>query len=174
MGKMILAACFITDFGTVLALGTLFANYNLWLLLFVIVTVIVLWFMPRWTQSIITPGCNSGERARSKTHLLYPFLSRRSRHNSQKRSSSARLSTWSCRCRRFSSRQNTRASDAQHRVCNLHAVLFHQGRPVRLAARTVDFALGDQRVPGSKDGDQNRRRVSACSIALHEGQGSQL
>src|SRR5438067_12059007 len=54
MGKMILAACFITDFGTVLALGTLFANYNLWLLLFVIVTLIVLWFMPRWTQLIIT------------------------------------------------------------------------------------------------------------------------
>ena len=54
MGKMILAACFITDFGTVLALGTLFANYNFWLLLFVIVTLSVLWFMPRWTQSIIT------------------------------------------------------------------------------------------------------------------------
>jgi Kef-type K+ transport system membrane component KefB len=53
MGKMILAACFITDLGTVLALGTLFANYNLWLLLFVIITLIVLWFMPRWTQSII-------------------------------------------------------------------------------------------------------------------------
>src|SRR5438876_12308802 len=41
MGKMILAACFITDFGTVLALGSLFANYNLWLLLFVVVTLIV-------------------------------------------------------------------------------------------------------------------------------------
>jgi len=54
MGKMILAACFITDFGTVLALGTLFANYNLWLLLFVVVTLVVLWFMPRWTQAIIT------------------------------------------------------------------------------------------------------------------------
>ena len=54
MGKMILAACFITDFGTVLALGTLFADYNLWLLLFVTVTLIILWFMPRWTQSIIT------------------------------------------------------------------------------------------------------------------------
>src|SRR6266511_5900261 len=53
MGKMILAACFITDFCTVLALGTLFANYIFWLLLFVIVTLIVLWFMPRWTQSII-------------------------------------------------------------------------------------------------------------------------
>jgi Kef-type K+ transport system membrane component KefB len=54
MGKMILAACLITDFGTVLALGTLFANHNLWLLLFVIVVSIVLWFMPRWTQAIIT------------------------------------------------------------------------------------------------------------------------
>jgi Kef-type K+ transport system membrane component KefB len=54
MGKMILAACFITDFGTVLALGTLFANYNLWLLVFVIATLVVLWFMPTWTQSIIT------------------------------------------------------------------------------------------------------------------------
>jgi len=54
MGKMIVAACFITDFGTVLALGSLFANYNLWLLLFVVVTLIVLWFMPRWTQAIIT------------------------------------------------------------------------------------------------------------------------
>jgi Kef-type K+ transport system membrane component KefB len=54
MGKMILAACFITDLGTVLALGTLFATYNLVLLVFVIVTLIALWFMPKWTQSIIT------------------------------------------------------------------------------------------------------------------------
>jgi Kef-type K+ transport system membrane component KefB len=54
MGKMILAACFVTDFGTVLALGTLFATYNIWLVVFVIVTLLVLWFMPKWTQSIIT------------------------------------------------------------------------------------------------------------------------
>src|SRR6266581_1240723 len=53
MGKMILAACFITDFGTVLALGGLFANYHLWLLAFVVTTCVVLWFMPRWTNAII-------------------------------------------------------------------------------------------------------------------------
>ena len=35
---MILAACFINDLGTVLALGLIFANFNLWLLVFVIVT----------------------------------------------------------------------------------------------------------------------------------------
>src|SRR5207244_1421763 len=53
MGKMILAACFITDFGTVLALGGLFANYNFWLLVFVVTMCVVLWFMPRWTNAII-------------------------------------------------------------------------------------------------------------------------
>ncbi len=54
MGKTILAACFITDFGTVLALGTLFANFNLWLVVFVVVMSAMLWFMPKWTQFIIT------------------------------------------------------------------------------------------------------------------------
>ena len=54
LGKTILAACFITDFGTVLALGTLFANFNVWLAVFVAVTAIVLWLMPGWTRLIIT------------------------------------------------------------------------------------------------------------------------
>src|SRR5260370_2585500 len=54
MGKTILAACFITDLGTVLALGVLFANFNIWLLVFVVIMLIVLWFMPTWTQFIIT------------------------------------------------------------------------------------------------------------------------
>jgi Kef-type K+ transport system membrane component KefB len=54
LGKMILAACFITDFGTVLALGILFADFNIWLLVFVVVLCIMLWYMPRWTQFIIT------------------------------------------------------------------------------------------------------------------------
>ena len=53
MGKTILAACFITDLGTVLALGVLFANFNIWLLVFVVVMLVVLWFMPKWTQFII-------------------------------------------------------------------------------------------------------------------------
>jgi Kef-type K+ transport system membrane component KefB len=53
LGKMILAACFITDFGTVLALGGLFANFNIWLLVFVVVMSVMLWFMPTWTRFII-------------------------------------------------------------------------------------------------------------------------
>jgi Kef-type K+ transport system membrane component KefB len=54
MGKMILAACFITDFGTVLALGVLFADLNVWLVVFVAVMSIFLWFMPVWTRFIIS------------------------------------------------------------------------------------------------------------------------
>src|SRR6266853_6364758 len=53
MGKTILAACFITDLGTVLALGVLFANFNMWLVLFVAVMCVLLWFMPAWSQFII-------------------------------------------------------------------------------------------------------------------------
>src|SRR5437667_10898731 len=53
LGKMLLAACFITDFGTVLALGILFADFNVWLVVFIVVTCVVLWCMPKWTQFII-------------------------------------------------------------------------------------------------------------------------
>jgi Kef-type K+ transport system membrane component KefB len=54
IGKMILAACFITDLGTVLALGGLFANFNGLLALFVIVTAVVLWYLPRVTRAVIS------------------------------------------------------------------------------------------------------------------------
>ena len=46
LGKIILAACFINDIGTVLALGLIFANYNLYLLLFVVATVAVMAVLP--------------------------------------------------------------------------------------------------------------------------------
>ena len=46
LGKIILAACFINDIGTVLALGLVFANYNLYLLTFSVVTVVVVAALP--------------------------------------------------------------------------------------------------------------------------------
>ena len=51
LGKIILAACFINDIGTVLALGLIFANYNIYLLLFALVTIAAIavlpWVVPR-------------------------------------------------------------------------------------------------------------------------------
>ena len=48
IGKIILAACFINDLGTVLALGVVFARYDLWLLLFGAVTAAVLVILTRY------------------------------------------------------------------------------------------------------------------------------
>jgi Kef-type K+ transport system membrane component KefB len=53
IGKLILAACFITDLGTVLALGGLFADLNWLLAVFVVVTVVVMWLMPRLTRLVL-------------------------------------------------------------------------------------------------------------------------
>jgi Kef-type K+ transport system membrane component KefB len=47
LGKIILAACFINDIGTVLALGLVFANYNLYLLIFAVGTIAVVAVLPR-------------------------------------------------------------------------------------------------------------------------------
>jgi Kef-type K+ transport system membrane component KefB len=49
LGKLILAACFITDLGTVLALGVFFANYDLSMVLFIIAAAVVLFFLPKFT-----------------------------------------------------------------------------------------------------------------------------
>src|SRR6202049_574851 len=46
LGKIILAACFINDVGTVLALGLVFANYNIYLILFAVVTIAAVVTLP--------------------------------------------------------------------------------------------------------------------------------
>ncbi|MHB9145119.1 MAG: cation:proton antiporter [Symbiobacteriia bacterium] len=53
LGKLILAACFVTDLGTVLALGLIFANFNAWMALFVAVASITFWFLPSLTRWVL-------------------------------------------------------------------------------------------------------------------------
>lgn len=53
LGKIILAACFVNDLGTVLALGLVFAHYDLWLALFAIVTIIVLWLLAKFAPLLL-------------------------------------------------------------------------------------------------------------------------
>ncbi len=53
LGKLILAACFVNDLGTVLALGLLFANFDIWMVVFVVITAVVLWQLPRLTRWVI-------------------------------------------------------------------------------------------------------------------------
>jgi Kef-type K+ transport system membrane component KefB len=62
-GKLILAACFITDFGTVIALGACFANYDWSLVIFVVVAALALWLAPRFVRWFF---------ARFPTHVSEP------------------------------------------------------------------------------------------------------
>ncbi len=70
LGKLVLAACFVTDFGTVLALGIIFANFNGWLALFVAVTAAVLWYLPRIMRYVIR---SVGHRV-SEPEVKFVFL----------------------------------------------------------------------------------------------------
>jgi Kef-type K+ transport system membrane component KefB len=71
LGKLILAACFVTDFGTVLALGAFFADFNKWMLVFIAVMAVMLWYLPRWTKTVIT---SFGESRVSEPEVKFLFL----------------------------------------------------------------------------------------------------
>ena len=53
LGKLILAACFVTDLGTVLALGGLFANFGAVLIVFIAVSAAVLAVLPATTRFVL-------------------------------------------------------------------------------------------------------------------------
>lgn len=53
LGKIILAACFVNDLGTVLALGLVFARYDLWLALFAGVMAVVLWLLAKFAPRLL-------------------------------------------------------------------------------------------------------------------------
>ena len=54
IGKIILAACFVNDLGTVLALGIVFAHYDPRLAFFGAVTALALWMLPRFAPWFFT------------------------------------------------------------------------------------------------------------------------
>jgi Kef-type K+ transport system membrane component KefB len=52
IGKIIMASCFITDLGTALALSLIFAEFNIFTLLFAVVSIVVIFIMPKVSPSI--------------------------------------------------------------------------------------------------------------------------
>lgn len=74
IGKIILAACFINDIGTVLALGILFANYDLWLAAFALLTALALWVLPKFVPWYFQKVGNRISEPEIKFILLVLFL----------------------------------------------------------------------------------------------------
>ena len=74
LGKIILAACFITDLGTVLALGIVFANFNIWLLGFAAATVVAAWLLPKYAPWFFAKVGQRVSEPQAKFVLLVLFL----------------------------------------------------------------------------------------------------
>jgi Kef-type K+ transport system membrane component KefB len=74
LGKLILAACFVTDFGTVLALGILFASFNVFLLAFLIILIAVLWKLQAITKWVIATWGGRVSEIEVKFFFLVLFL----------------------------------------------------------------------------------------------------
>src|SRR3989337_3389734 len=72
LGKIILAACFITDLGTVVALGVLFANFNAWLLVFVVALAMALAVLPRFTRWFFSTF--AGHTSEAETRYIFLIL----------------------------------------------------------------------------------------------------
>jgi Kef-type K+ transport system membrane component KefB len=73
LGRVILAACFVTDLGTVLTLGFLFANFNVYLLAFVVATAVTLPLAPRLVRFVIRTAGARMSGAEIKFVLLIMF-----------------------------------------------------------------------------------------------------
>jgi Kef-type K+ transport system membrane component KefB len=75
VGRLILAACFITDFLTVLVLSVLFAHVNLWIFAFLAVMAILAWKLPVFTRWLIGKwGSDISEVVPKFLFLLLFFL----------------------------------------------------------------------------------------------------
>ena len=73
LGKIILAACFVNDLGTVVALGVLFANYNVWLAVFVVATGLAMVLLPRFAPWFFRKVGNRVSEPETKFILLALF-----------------------------------------------------------------------------------------------------
>jgi Kef-type K+ transport system membrane component KefB len=74
LGKIILAACFVTDLGTVLALGIVFANFNVWLLGFAAATGVAAWLLPKYAPWFFAKVGHRVSEPQTKLVLLVLFL----------------------------------------------------------------------------------------------------
>ena len=117
LGKIILAACFINDLGTVLALGIVFAHYDVWLALFGAVTAVALWLLPRFAPWFFRRIGASRQRARDQVRRPVLFVARRPRQSSA--SSEAVLPAYlvgMALAPSFMAQPRAAAADAHHRL----------------------------------------------------------
>jgi hypothetical protein len=164
IGKIILAACFVNDLGTVLALGIVFAHFDLWLALFGAATAVALWLLPRfapWFFGKVGRGVSEPETKFVSLVLL--SLGGMATIAGSEAVLPAYLVGMAL-APAFLSDPGAAAPDANHRLHDSHTLLFPQGRLPRRCPGGDCRGRADPRLPRDQDGDQIRRHP-----APHEG-----
>ncbi len=72
-GKIVLAACFITDLGTVLALGLIFSPFTVKTLIFIVVSIVAFLILPKVTPKFFNKYGNRPSEIEAKYLLLVLF-----------------------------------------------------------------------------------------------------
>ena len=134
-GKTVLAACFVTDLGTVVALGLIFAPFTLKTLIFLGVGIVVFVVLPWVTPRFFRLYGNRPSELEDQIPALVPSRHGRLGDMGRQRSRAARLSDrhGAGRDRRQGSRARPAPAHADVRVAD--AVLFHPRRIIRLDPR---------------------------------------
>ena len=101
LGKLILAACFVTDLGTVAFLGLLFADVSPLLLGFALVTGVAIVIVPRLTRLLVPPCAGSRVGAGDQVPVPRAPDPRWARPGRRQRGRPARIPDRAGRCRRF-------------------------------------------------------------------------
>lgn len=127
LGKVILAACFVTDLGTVVALGILFANYNIWLVIFSVTTVLVLLITPRFTRWFFTAfnGHVSEPEIKVLFFMLFGLGWLATRANSE---AVLPVLTRHCRRRSLPGAPRNGSAPSHYNICPSDSFLFSEGR----------------------------------------------
>ena len=164
LGKIILAACFITDLGTVLALGIVFASFTIWLIAFAAATIVVAAVLPKvgpWFFKWVGRRVSEPE---IKFLLLILFaLGGFATAVGSEAVLPAYLIGMALGAR-FPARPRAAAPHAGHRLRGAHPVLFPESR---LADRSQGARRRrglDRALPRAEDGDQVHRHLAADAL----------
>ncbi len=175
LGKLILAACFVNDLGTVLALGGFFANFDIWMLVFATVTTIALCLLPTSTRYLIS--WFGAERV-SEPEVKFLFLvlcalgalATRAKSEAVLPAYVAGLVVAGVfhRDRILVNRMRI------DRVCDADAVLFYQGGAVRFASGAASERGAGCASAGDENGYEVCRRVAARRGVRPPSAGAEL
>jgi nucleotide-binding universal stress UspA family protein len=131
-GKTVLAACFVTDLGTVVALGLIFAPFTMKTLIFlgvgVVVFVVLLWLTPRFFKVYGKSAVRAGDEVLAVLPARHGGAGRVGRQRSGASGLSHR--NGACRNRRQGSCARATSADLDLRIAD--AVLLYPRRFVRL------------------------------------------